>query len=81
MGIMSSTMLITAMANSGSVTPTISAVPIEGQRVCQQEMVAYAKQFPNVVDLVENGDTVSFTVRLPYNGPNTLFYLRCQARR
>lgn len=81
MGIMSSTMLITAMAASGQAPPTITAVPIEGERTCQEEMLAYAKQFQNVSNLASGAGTVSFAVETPHNGPTTYFYLRCQPRR
>lgn len=81
MGVMSSTMLITALTASGQAAPTVQAVPIEGARVCQEEMMAYAKQFPNVSDIVSGAGTVSFAVEAPHNGPTTYFYLRCQPRR
>lgn len=81
MGIMSSTMIVTALAASGQAPPAITAIPIEGERVCQEEMLAYAKQFPDVKDLNSGSDKVSFTLKLPYGGPTTYFYLRCQPRR
>lgn len=81
MGVMSSTMLITAMAASGQAPPTLLAVPIEGERVCQEEMMAYAQQFPKAKNIASGAGTVSFAVEAPYNGPTTYFYLRCQPRR